>query len=70
MDNIRSWRKNLDYSTLILLLILLEFIISVVMLSIGYRTGKAYFRGVGVGLVIAWVTSGVAYFIIRKLKSN
>lgn len=67
---IGTWRKNLDYSTVLLLLILLEFVVSVIMLSVGYLTGNSYFRGVGIGLVIAWVTSGLAYFIVRKAKQR
>ena len=70
VDKISTWRKNLDYSTLLLILVLFDFIVSVIMLLAGYTTGNAYFRGVGVGLVIAWVTSGLAYFIVRKSKQS
>ena len=58
----------MDYSTLVLWLALLEFIISVIMLLVGHLTGNAYFQGVGIGLVIAWATSILAYFIVRKSK--
>ncbi len=68
--SIRTWRKNLDYATLLLLLVLFELIVSVIMLLVAYLTGNAYFRGVGVGLVIAWVTSGLAYLIIRNAKQK
>lgn len=70
MGKINTWRKNLDYSTLILILVLFEFIVSVIMLFVGYLTGNAYFRGVGIGLLIAWVTSGLAYFIVRRAKQS
>jgi hypothetical protein len=70
MDKISTWRKNLDYATLILMLILFEFIVSVIMLLVGYLTGNAYFRGVGIGLIISWVTSALAYFIVKKAKAT
>lgn len=43
-------------------LIIFELILSAVFILVGYLTGNIYFRGVGVGLVIAWVTSAIAYF--------
>ena len=67
---ITTWRKNLDYATLLLALILFQFIVCVIMLIVGYLTGNAYFRGVGIGLLIAWVTSALAYFIVRKSKQR
>lgn len=70
MDKISTWRKNLDYATLILMLILFEFIVSVIMLLVGYLTGNAYFQGVGIGLIISWVTSALAYFIVKKAKAT
>ena len=51
-------------------LILFELILSVIFISVGYLAGSAYFRGVGVGLVIAWVTSALALFIKKeKIKT-
>ena len=44
-------------------LILFELVLSAIFISVGYLTGNIYFRGVGVGLLIAWVTSALAYFI-------
>jgi hypothetical protein len=38
----------------------------VIFISIGYITGNIYFRGVGVGLIIAWVTSAIAYLYRKK----
>lgn len=61
-----SWRKNIVEHHLVEALAVLEFILSVVFLSIGYSTGNAYFRGVGVGLVIAWVTGAVAYLYKKR----
>jgi len=47
-------------------LILFELVLSVIFISIGYITGNIYFRGVGVGLIIAWVTSAIAYLYRKK----
>jgi hypothetical protein len=40
----------------------------VVFFLVAYYTGNIYFRGVGVGLIIAWVTSAIAYYIKGKVK--
>jgi hypothetical protein len=53
---------------LVLTLALLELVLSVIFILVGYLIGNMYFRGVGVGLIIAWVTSALAYFITRKKK--
>jgi hypothetical protein len=47
-------------------LIVLELVLSVVFFTLGYIVGNAYFRGVGVGLLISWVTGAIAYFVVRK----
>jgi len=47
-------------------LILLELVLSVIFISVGYLTGNTYFRGVGVGLIIAWVTSAIAYLFKKR----
>lgn len=47
-------------------LILFEFVLSVIFISVSYLTGNMYFKGVGVGLVIAWVTSAIAYVYRRR----
>ncbi len=70
MGKVAAWRKNMDYSTLLLALILFQFVVSVAMLVLGHLTGKAYFRGVGVGLLIAWATSAIAYLVIRRAKRS
>ncbi len=61
-----TWRKNILERHLIEALIILELVLSVIFLSISYVTGNTYFKGVGVGLVIAWVTSAIAYLFKRK----
>ncbi len=58
---IQDWRKRHWFQGLILF----EVVVSVAMLLIGYTTGSEYFRGVGVGLIIAWVTGAIAYAIVR-----
>lgn len=58
-NNALTWlREHLSTA-----LILLELVLSLIFISAGYLTGNIYFRGVGVGLIIAWVTSALAYFI-------
>ena len=47
-------------------MVLLEFVVSIVALLVGHLTGNKYFDGVGVGLLIAWVTGGLAYLINTK----
>lgn len=70
MNKIDKWRQRLAYATLIQMLILLELILSVVLLAFGHLMNDAYFRGVGVGLVISWVTSALAYLIVRRAKAS
>jgi hypothetical protein len=47
-------------------LILFELVLSVVFVVVGYLTDNSYIRGVGVGLIIAWVTSAIAYLYKKK----
>lgn len=47
-------------------LIGLELVLSVIFISAGYLSGNIYFRGVGIGLVIAWVTGAIAYFVVKR----
>jgi hypothetical protein len=51
-------------------LILFELILSVIFISVSYLTGSAYFKGVGIGLMIAWVTSALAYLYKKKKGSG
>jgi hypothetical protein len=60
-----EWRKRI-LGRLDITLIVFELVLSVIFISVSYSTGSLYFRGVGIGLVIAWVTSAVAY--LYKLK--
>ncbi len=60
MEKEKDWKKTLFG------LILLEFVVSIPMFVVGYLTGNIYFRGVGVGLTIAWVTGGLAYLIVKS----
>ena len=61
-----DWRRRLLKHHLLTSLIALEFVLSVIFVLVGYLSGNMYFRGVGVGLIIAWVTSGVAYLFQRQ----
>ena len=51
-------------------LILLELVLSVIFVVLGRLIGSAYFRGVGVGLIISWVTSVLAYFVTERRKKS
>ncbi len=62
-----DWRRRLLEQHLLTALIALEFVLSIIFLLIAYFTGNIYFRGVGVGLVIAWVTNGIAYLFKKKM---
>ena len=55
-------RERLDTA-----LILFELVLSVVFSLVGHLTNSMYLRGIGVGLIIAWVTSALAY-LYRKAK--
>lgn len=60
-----QWRRRLLEKHLLTVLILLELFLSIIFISIGYLKSDVYFRGVGVGLIIAWVTSSIAYLFKR-----
>jgi hypothetical protein len=66
VKNMETWRKNILEHHLDTALILLELVLSMIFIPMGYLTGNIYFRGVGVGLVIAWVTSALAHYVKRK----
>ena len=55
-----KWRSTLVQ------LVVLELVVCVVFTTLGYVIGNDYFRGVGVGLLIAWVTGALAYFIVKR----
>ncbi len=60
-----EWRKRL-LEHLSTVLILFELVLSAIFILLGYAKGSMYLRGIGVGLVIAWVTSAIAYIFKRK----
>jgi 5-bromo-4-chloroindolyl phosphate hydrolysis protein len=62
-----EWRKNILEHHLDTSLITLELVLSVIFIFVGYLTGNIYFRGVGIGLVIAWVTSSIVYLFKKKM---
>ena len=53
-------------------LIIFELVLSVIFISLSYLTGSLYLKGIGIGLIIAWVTSALAYIIAdyRKKKAK
>jgi hypothetical protein len=55
-----KWRSTL------IKLVILELVLCAVFFVAGHISGNAYFRGVGVGLLIAWVTGTLAYFIVKS----
>ena len=57
-----EWRRRLLEQHLLMALIALELVLSVIFLLVSYLTGNIYFKGVGIGLIIAWVTSAIAYW--------
>lgn len=68
----KSWSEimeNVYALRTLLYLVILEFILSVSALLMGHITGNRYYDGVGVGLMIAWVTGALAYFLNRKGKT-
>ncbi|MCL4376041.1 hypothetical protein M1558_00930 [Candidatus Parvarchaeota archaeon] len=64
-----EWRIKL-LKQLDLILILFEFVLSVIFISLAYIIKNIYFRGVGIGLLIAWVTSAIAYLFKKKAPKS
>jgi hypothetical protein len=62
-----DWRWRLLERHLVETLTVFELVLSIIFLVISYITGNLYLRGVGVGLVIAWVTSAIAYLFKKKM---
>jgi hypothetical protein len=60
LDGVNKWRST--YTKLVVL----ELVLSVIFIPLGHILGNPYLRGVGVGLLIAWVTGALAYFAVRK----
>ena len=65
MKNMEEWRKKV-LGRLDTTLILFELVLSAIFISLSYTTGSPYIKGVGVGLIIAWVTSAIAYLYKKK----
>ena len=47
-------------------IVALEFVLSVIFFTIGHVIGNMYIRGVGVGLLIAWASGALAYFVVKR----
>ena len=62
-----KWRKNILDQHLLTALIALELVLSAIFLLVSYHTGNIYFKGVGIGLIIAWVTSAIAYLFKKEM---
>ncbi len=60
------WRRKL-LERLDTTLILFELVLSAIFVLASYLTGSLYLKGIGIGLVIAWVTSAVAVYIKEKV---
>ena len=65
-----EWRQRLLEQHLLTALIALELVLSVIFLLVSYLTGNIYFKGVGVGLIIAWVTGVIAYLFKKKMVKS
>lgn len=63
-------RNDDSYFSILKKLIILEIVICIIAFIVGHLTRNMYFRGVGVGLLISWVTGVLAIFItiLRKKK--
>jgi len=60
-------REGMDkWLSTYLKLVGLELVLSAIFISLGYISGNQYFRGVGIGLLIAWVTGAIAYFVVKR----
>lgn len=62
-----EWRRRI-LDQLGTTLILFELILSILFLSASRFLGSDYLKGIGVGLVIAWATSAVAYLFKRQME--
>ena len=64
-----EWRVKL-LRRLDIVLVIFEFVLSMVFLLISYFVKSQYLRGVGVGLMIAWVTGAIAYAVKAGVSSD
>ena len=53
-----------------IVLVIFEFVLSMVFLLISYFVKSQYLRGVGVGLMIAWVTGAIAYAVKAEVSND
>lgn len=67
-NGIPGWRIQV-LGRLDIVLVVFELVLSVIFLSVSYLTGSLYIKGVGVGLIIAWVTSAIAYFFKKRARA-
>jgi hypothetical protein len=66
MSEVPEWRRRF-LARLDLTLVVFELVLSGIFLTLGILTSNPYFRGVGVGLIIAGVTSAIA--ILYRMKA-
>lgn len=64
-----EWRIRL-LKWLDIVLIIFELVLSAVFILFSYLTDKLYFKGVGIGLLIAGITSIIAYVFKIKVPKN
>jgi hypothetical protein len=64
-----EFRKKSIWGRLDTTLILFELVLSVIFSLVGHLINSMYLRGIGVGLIISWVTSALAY-LYRKKKAK
>jgi hypothetical protein len=62
-----EWRKGI-LGRLGTTLILFELVLSILFLSASRLLGSDYLKGIGVGLVIAWATSALAYLFKKRTE--
>jgi hypothetical protein len=65
VKNMEEWRKSI-LGRLDTTLILFELVLSVIFILMAHLTSSMYLKGIGVGLIISWVTSALAYLYKKK----
>ena len=65
VKNMETWRKKV-LGRLDTTLILFELVLSVIFILVSHLISSMYLKGIGVGLIIAWVTSALAYLYKKK----
>lgn len=61
-----EWRRRV-LGQLDVTLVLFDLVLGAIFIMTSYVSFNIYIRGVGVGLLIAGVTSGIAYLYKRKM---